>query len=221
LIILNAINIIILNNFFETLIANLKDTSLLEFIAVIFGIISVWLAKQENIWLYPTGIINTILFVYLYVIKTGLYADGIVNAYYTYMSVMGWLMWSKPNKQNLLKISTCNNKELLKISLFTLLTLSVLYTLLTFIMPKYLANNFTPSTVPFIDSLNAALSFTAMWLMNKKKIEHWLFWIIVNIISIPLNISKGLAFTGVQYLIFLTIAILGFISWYKKLKQHV
>jgi nicotinamide mononucleotide transporter len=208
--------------FIQQFIQDIKNTSLLEFIAVAFGIISVWFSSRENILVYPTGIINTVLFTYIYAFKTGLYADSIVNIYYTIMSIIGWFMWNKVNdKQMHTAITKSNIKEWLLSTAFTMFWFAVLYTLIAYVMPTYLnEKQFTKSTIPFTDSINAALAFTGMWLMNKKKIEHWFFWMAVNTISIPLNASKSLAFTAIQYVIFLILAIIGYISWRKKLLHN-
>ncbi len=208
--------------FIQQFINDIKNTSLLEGIAVIFGVLSVWFSSRENILVYPTGIINTILFTYIYAFKTGLYADSIVNIYYTVMSLKGWFMWGKKNDaQEHLAITKSNVTQWLKALTFTIFWFSILLTLIMYIMPTYLdKTQFTESTFPVTDSINAALAFTGMWLMNKKKIEHWFFWIAVNTISIPLNASKNLAFTAIQYLIFLILAIVGYIAWRKKLVQH-
>jgi nicotinamide mononucleotide transporter len=211
-----------MQSFIQQFIYDIQNTSLLEGIAVLFGILSVWFSSKENILVYPTGIINTILFTYIYAFKTGLYADSIVNIYYTIMSIQGWLIWGKKNTANEnLPITKSNTTAWFKALMFTMFWFSILLSLIIYIMPRYLdKTQFTKSTFPVTDSINAALAFTGMWLMNKKKIEHWFFWIAVNTISIPLNASKTLAFTSVQYLIFLILAIVGYIAWRKKLVQH-
>lgn len=209
-----------MNSFISQFIYDIKNADAIEIIAVFFGIISVWFSKKENILVFPTGIINTFLFSYLYIIKTGLYADGLVNIYYTIMSIIGWHMWQNSNKNYGLKISTNSKADWLKTISLGLFWFLTLYSCLVYILPIYFSKYLTPSTVPFLDSLNAALAFTAMWLMNKKKIEHWLFWTVVNIISIPLNAYKNLAFTSVQYVVFLILGIAGFIAWHKKYKYE-
>jgi nicotinamide mononucleotide transporter len=211
--------LISLQSFYQQFIADLKNASLLEFVAVFFGMISVWFSKKEKIWVFPTGIINTGLFTYIYCIKSGLYADGLVNIYYTIMSILGWYMWTKKTSGNVLQISQASTKDWLQSLAVTLFWFACLCLLLVFIMPKFLSNYFTPSDVPYIDSLNAALAFTAMWLMNKKKINHWWFWIVVNLISIPLNAYKNLAWASIQYVVFLIIAILGLIEWKQKINE--
>jgi nicotinamide mononucleotide transporter len=186
---------------------NLKDTSWLEFIAVIFGLLSVWYARKENIRTYPTGIINVLTYVYL-CFTAGLYADMGINAFYFVMSVYGWYRWAhKDKEEHHLPISVLSGKEWI---LYTVVT-AAFYFILRFILVR-----FTDSTVPEFDSFTTAIFITGMWLMAIKKVENWIFWIIGDFLVIPLFAYKGLAFTGVQYLVFLVLAIMGLIEWRKR-----
>jgi nicotinamide mononucleotide transporter len=189
-----------------------------EFIAVVTGIASVVYSRRENILVYPVGMISTGIFIFLY-IEHGLYADASVNFYYTVMSIAGWYMWSKkvrqpttpgaaPTGERALKITASTKKEWLQGILFFLCCWAVLYIVL---------KHFTDSTVPIADSFTSGAAFTGMWLMNKKKLENWTWWIITDFASIPLNFYKHLVFTSFQYLIFLILAIMGYITWRKKI----
>jgi nicotinamide mononucleotide transporter len=198
-------------SFFNQVYTNLLATSWLEFVAVIFGILSVWLIRSENIWGYPTGIINTVLFTYLCFVNFGLYAEGSLNVYYTVMSIYGWYAWKKNNASNNLVISKSNKKDWQWAILFFVGSLIFLYIIL-----KTKSN----STVPFFDSLSSACAYTAMWLMARKKLENWLWWIATNLLSMPLFYIKGAAFTSVQYLVFLILAIAGYIHWKKILQKQ-
>lgn len=181
----------------------------IEIFAVFFGILSVWFAKKKNVWVYPTGLINTSIYVYI-CFSSKLYADMAINMYYVLMSIYGWFLWSKKNKiQNETLVTHNTKKENLQSILFALLS----FVLLFFILKKY-----TDSDVPFGDSITTALFFVAMWLMAKKKIEHWIFWIIGDIIVIPLFFYKELYFTSFQYIIFTCIAFLGLWEWKKSIK---
>lgn len=192
---------------FNQVYQNLIQTSLLEFVAVIFGLLSVWFARKENIWVYPTGIINVLIYVYLCLI-TGLYADMGINAFYFLMSVYGWYRWvhKDPESQHL-PISMLSVRGWM---------FNILATLLYFILLWYVLSHFTDSTVPLFDSFTTAIFITGMWLMAIKKVENWIFWIIGDALVIPLFAYKGLAFTGVQYLIFLALAVAGLIEWRKR-----
>ncbi|MEL6653368.1 MAG: nicotinamide riboside transporter PnuC [Bacteroidota bacterium] len=177
---------------------------ILEAWGVIFGLLSVWYAKKENILVYPTGLISTAIFVYL-LYHWGLYGDMGINAYYFSMSIYGWYNWSRPSENaSILPISWASKKEHLWAGAILLASFGALY---------YVLTNFTDSTVPLIDSITTAIFFVGMWFMAKKKIENWLYWIVGDAISIPLYFYKGLTLSSFQYIIFLIIAIQGYFAW--------
>jgi nicotinamide mononucleotide transporter len=187
---------------------DIQQTSWLEFIAVITGIGSVVFSRMENILVYPVGLINTTIYIYLY-LTHGLYADASVNFYYTVMSIAGWFMWArKKDGKAALRISDSSGMDWRNTFIFFV----ICWVLLFFLLKK-----FTDSTVPQADSFTSAAAFTGMWLMNKKKLENWIWWIITDLVSIPLNFYKHLVFTSFQYLVFLILAILGYIAWRKKI----
>lgn len=211
---------------------------LLEFIAAIFGVLSVFYAKKENILVFPTGIISTVIYVYL-LSKWNLYGDLIINIYYTLMSVYGWYMWSRivDDKQHHLPVSTTNSIDKLKtfgIFLFTSIFVIAVYRHFN-VMPNNL--NFTESIdyaltnltagnledfrkiTPFLDTFTTGIFFAGMWLMANKKIENWLFWIAGDVVAIPLYFVKGYGFTGIQYAIFLILAFQGYNAWKKNLNK--
>jgi len=189
---------------------DLHHTTWLEFIAVILGIASVIFSRKENILVYPVGMISTGMFVPLYIIN-GLYADASVNLYYTVMSIIGWFMWSrKSDGKTKLHITASNKKDWINTFIFFITCWTILY---------FLLSRFTNSTVPVADSFTSGAAFTGMWLMNKKKLENWTWWIITNLASIPLNFYKHLVFASFQYVVFLILAVMGYITWRNKL-QH-
>ena len=211
----------------------------LEFIAALFGVLSVFLAKRENILVYPTGIISTVLYVYL-LSQWDLYGDLIINIYYTLMSIFGWYMWSKviDDQKNHIPISITNTQDKLRaigIFLFTSIFVIIVYRYYN-VMPNtlsfnqsinYAVSNLTSRTmedfrkaIPFIDTFTTGIFFAAMWLMALKKIENWILWIIGNIASIPLYFVKGYGFTAIQYFIFLILAIQAYKQWKKSLNNN-
>ena len=193
---------------YHQFIHDLQHTSWLEYIAVFFGIASVIFSRVENILVYPVGMVNTSIYIYLY-ITHGLYADASVNFYYTVMSIIGWTMWArKSGGHTTLIITKSTQKDWRNASIF----FGICYVTLFFILKK-----FTDSTVPQADAFTSAAAFTGMWLMNKKKVENWIWWIITDLASIPLNFYKHLVFTSFQYLVFLILAVMGYITWKKKL----
>ena len=210
----------------------------IEFIAAALGITSVFYAKKENILVYPTGIISTGLYVYL-LLQWALYGDLIINIYYTLMSLYGWYMWTRISKKphEPLKISRTNYLDNIKafaIFVFTAIFVIVVYRYYD-VMPDL---NFIDSihyafqkisagsliefrkATPYLDTFTTAAAFVAMWLMANKKIENWIFWIITNIVSIPLYFVKGYGFTGIQYTIFFVLAFLGYKEWKKNLNKQ-
>lgn len=185
----------------------------LEILAVIFGIASVWYAKEEHILVYPTGIISTAIYVYICYQFT-LYGDLIINIYYTLMSIYGWYMWTKLIKGEHIEITKSSNSDIFKaIGIFVSTALFVVFVYLYF-------NRFDRIT-DYFDTFTTGVFFAAMWLMANKKIEHWLLWIAGNIISIPLYFIKGLGFSGIQFTIFLILAYLGYKAWKKNLNNNL
>ena len=185
----------------------------LEITAVIFGFICVWLSKQNNILVFPTGMISTLIFVYL-LLKWELLGDMMINAYYFIMSVFGWYVWNRKGKDNEVKpISRTTNKEK-KISVFIFLAT------LLFVFIVYKTFNKWSNWVAYVDTITTAIFFVGMWLMAKRKIENWIFWIIGDVISIPLYFYKGFTFTSFQYLGFTLIAIFGYLAWKKHLNNN-
>ncbi|HEY4155621.1 MAG TPA: nicotinamide riboside transporter PnuC [Puia sp.] len=189
-------------------INDIYQSTWLEFIAVIFGIGSVIYSRRENILVYPVGMVSTGIFIYLYILH-GLYADASVNFYYTVMSIIGWYMWSKKGSgKPLLKMTASTATDWRNALIFFFSCWLVLYLVL---------KHFTDSTVPMADSFTSGAAFTGMWLMNKKKLENWTWWIITDLASVPLNFYKHLVFASFQYLVFLVLAIMGYITWSKKI----
>ena len=177
----------------------------LEIIAVFFGFLSVWFSKNNNILVFPTGMINTSIFVYL-LLKWSLLGDMIINAYYFIMSIYGWYFWLKGTNNTISPISKVYNSDIRMVVLLFILS-SVFVSLIYTIFDKW------ETIISYIDIMTTAIFFAAMWLMAKRKVESWIFWIVGNIISVPLYLHKGLAFTSIQYFIFTVIAIAGYIKW--------
>jgi len=188
----------------------------LEIIAVFFGFLSVWFSKNNNILVFPTGMINTSIFVYL-LLKWSLLGDMIINAYYFIMSIYGWYFWLKGTNNTVSPISKVSNTDIRIVVLLFISSAAFVSLVYTF-FDKW------ETIVSYIDILTTAIFFAAMWLMAKRKVESWIFWIVGNIISVPLYLHKGLAFTSIQYFIFTVIAIAGYIKWkelYNKQTQTV
>ena len=184
----------------------------LEITGVLFGLLSVLYAKKNNIWVYPTGMISTSIFVYL-LFKWALLGDMIINAYYFIMSAYGWYYWSKREEQVVVHPITSTTKKEFKTALL-LFVASLL-----FVIWIYQVFDKWRDWTAYVDTLTTAIFFVGMGLMARRKIEHWLFWILGDIISIPLYFYKGLTLTSLQYVIFTLIAIYGYRSWKKILDK--
>ena len=185
----------------------------LEITGVVFGLLSVWLAKKNHIGVFPTGMISTSIFVYL-LLKWGLVGDMLINAYYFGMSVYGWVIWSRVNdQQQTTPIARINQQEWRYLLLLFVGSLGFVYGV-------YQWFGLWNSSTAIIDTLTTAIFFSGMWLMARRKIENWIFWIVGDIISVPLYLIKGFSFTSLQYLIFTFIAIYGYLEWKKILDNH-
>ena len=201
----------------QQFILDIQHTSLLEFIAVFFGIASVWYSRKENILVYPVGLANTIPYVYIS-IRGSLYGEASVNLYYTIMSIYGWILWAKKNeqKEHIVLITWSNKKEWMQEILF----FAVFY-LVIFISLTYLKKDFAPGAIPWADAFASSTAFTAMWLMARKKVESWYWWIATNIASIPLYFVKHYVFTSVYYFILLIMAFWGLYEWIQRANKYI
>jgi nicotinamide mononucleotide transporter len=185
------------------------DTTL-EIIAVIFGFLSVLFSKNNKIWVFPTGMISTSIFVYL-LLKWELLGDMMINGYYFIMSIYGWYVWTrKVDETHVTQISTTTKKEKKAAVIIFLATLVFVYLV-------YIYFDKWTSWVAYVDTFTTAIFFVGMWLMAKRKLENWIFWIVGDCISIPLYFYKGFTFTSFQYLGFTFIAIFGYLAWKKNL----
>lgn len=187
----------------------------LEIIAVIFGFLSVWYSKQENILVFPTGLISTIIFVYL-LWQWQLLGDMMINVYYSSMSIYGWYVWTrKVDAVNTIPITTTTGKE-------NLWSFVIFLGTCAFTFGVYWIFDRWDNWVSYVDTFTTGIFFVGMWLMAKKKLENWIYWIIGDIISVPLYLYKGLAFTSLQYFLFTIIAIYGYTTWKRSLSSgHV
>ena len=204
----------IFNFFFEQYSSYANIDIALEIIGVIFGFLSVWYAKKNKIWVYPTGMVSTSVFVYL-LLKWGLLGDMMINGYYFIMSIYGWYIWTrKVDKTHNTPITTTTKKEKIASVFIFIATLFFVY-----FVYKY--NQKWTNWVAYVDTITTAIFFVGMWLMARKKIENWIYWIIGDIISAPLYFYKGLTFTSFQYLVFTIIAIYGYYAWKKHLNRNL
>ena len=211
------LTVVIMSPIFESLFAQYATYEpldvTLEITGVVFGLLSVWLAKKNHIGVFPTGMISTSIYVYL-LLKWALVGDMLINAYYFGMSVYGWVIWTRVNDQEqVTPISRINQQEWRYLLLLFVGSLGFVYGV-------YQWFGLWNSSPAVFDTLTTAIFFFGMWLMARRKIENWIFWIVGDIISVPLYLIKGFSFTSLQYLIFTFIAIYGYLEWKKILDNH-
>ena len=181
----------------------------LESIAALFGIASVLYSRINNVRVFPTGLISTSIYVYL-LWQFELLGDMIINAYYFYMSLYGWYYWTRKQEGQIRHPVTRSSPKDWKIVIILFLLTVVFITIVYSIFNKW--NNVTA----IVDTITTGIFFVGMWLMARRKIENWLFWIVGDLISIPLYFYKGLTISSLQYIIFTFLATLGYLQW----KRH-
>lgn len=187
---------------------------LLEALAFVFGILSVVLAKRESILVYPTGLIATVITMYLF-FKDRLLGDMMINLYYSLMSIYGWWNWSRRKEgEAVVHISRTTNAEK-GIGLLLFFGASGLNYLIYRIFDVAL------ETSNYVDILTSGIFFTAMWYMATKKLENWTLWILADLITIPLYAYRGWGMLSLQYLIFTILAVQGYREWKKRLDNNL
>ena len=216
-------------NFLQELTAQYQsyDTYLivLEVIATIFGLLSVYFSIKKNIWVYPTGIISTVLFIYIMFVF-GLLGDMLINVYYTVMSIYGWILWSKSSEDHIhveVKKASKNDWNFGSALFFG----SLLFVGLIYYFKPFIDNQFSMEGVKlglyhldwanYTDIVTTSLFLVGMYFMAKRNLENWIFWIVADIVCVPMMLYKGLGFTALQYLIFTAMAIIGYLEWKKNL----
>ncbi len=197
----------------------------LEATATFFGILSVFFSIKRNIFVYPTGIISTAIYVYI-LFNFGLLGDMLINVYYCIMSIYGWILWKSNSKEHIIQASKVKKKDWLISCILFLLSFIIVSGIYYF--KPYIDNHFSMDNIilgwqhldwgNWLDIFTTSLFLIGMWFMAKQKIENWIFWIIGDIICIPMMIHKGLGITALQYIIFTIMAISGYKQWKRAMK---
>jgi nicotinamide mononucleotide transporter len=203
---------------FETIFSQYKGYSntliFLEITGSILGVVSALYSRVNNILVFPLGIVSTAIFVYL-LYDFNLLGDMIINAYYFIMSIFGWYVWTNKKEGAVVTpIGETSNKEWTT-------TAGIFLAAMVFVYTVYYAFDKFEGSVSYVDILTTGIFFSGMWLMALRKIEYWFVLLVGNIISVPLYIYKGLAFTSILYVILTIIAILGYIKWKKYLNNRL
>ncbi|EIA09350.1 nicotinamide riboside transporter PnuC [Flavobacterium frigoris] len=200
-------------DFFLNAYSNVSMTHIvLEFIVFVFGILSVWYARQENIWVYPTGLIATIISTYL-LYNAGYLGDMMINGYFSIMSIYGWYKWTRKVKDSdTMPITRTNSKE-------KLIGIVLFFATIFVVFEIYYLFDYEINTDNYIDIIASGIFFTGMWYMANKKIENWTLWIIGDLIVTPLYAYRGLGMLSLQYLIFTILAVSAYLEWRKILRK--
>ncbi len=196
-------------NLIQALLNQLYATQWYEYIAVCTGIVSVWYSKQEHVLVYPIGLISTLIYIYMCV-QGNLFGEASVNVYYTIMSVVGWYTWLHKDaltQATVLRVTYSSHKQvILQLTAFVILYI-VLYAILVLLKQQFVG------AIPWADALATASAYTGMYLMVRKKVESWYWWLVTNAASIPLFYYKGYLVSSVYYIILLVLAVYGLRSW--------
>ena len=203
---------------YHQFVSGIQQTGPLEFIAVFAGIGSVWYSRKENILVYPVGLVSTVIYIYLS-LKGNLLGEASVNFYYTVMSIYGWMLWARKDKQKhetILHISYSSRKEWIQQLGFFAVFYIIIFAALT-----WAKQSFAPEAIPWADAFASASAYTGMWLMTKKKIENWIWWIITDLASVPLYFVKGYAFSSFQFAVFTVMAVWGLVEWRKRVAEQM
>lgn len=198
----------------------------LEIIAAFFGLLSVFFSVKRNIWVYPTGIISTTIYVYI-LFNFGLLGDMLINVYYSIMSIYGWISWNKNTENQIISVDFAKKKDwLVGLSLFVLSFIAVCG---VYYFKPFIDNHFSMNGVSlgfqqldwanWLDIFTTSLFLIGMWFMAKRKVENWLFWIVGDLICIPMMLYKGLGITSLQYLVFTIMAVMGYLEWLKQVRK--
>ena len=183
-----------------------------EFLAVISGISGVWLAKKENVWLYPVGIVSVLLWIYLCWIGK-LYGQSLINVFFFAMNIYGWINWLRKDKNNQPNVVISQNS--MRDNYLVITVLFVLSILIYFALVPFQEAD-TSLLYVLLESVITSLNFVAMWLMAWKRLENWILWIIGDIMCIPLFIYKDYPIGVIQFMAFIIIAYLGYKEWKSK-----
>lgn len=190
-----------------------QPVSWLELIAVATGLLGVWLTVRKNIWCFPVGLVNVLLYSFIFFSPdVRLYADAGLQLFFGVLLIYGWLSWRQNQTGLEIRIEKTSKQEWLAIGLFIfLLTLTA----------GWLLHRFTEASFPILDSTLTAFSIVAQWMTARRRLENWWLWIVVNIVYIPLYWTKKLPFTALLYVFFLGLAIHGAITWYKSYRKQL
>jgi nicotinamide mononucleotide transporter len=184
----------------------------LEITAALFGAVAVYLAARENVWSWPTAIVNVSLYTIVF-FQSRLYADMGLQVVYLVLSIYGWYNWLHGGAQrSTLHVTRAPPRLLLGLVAFVAVA--------SYALGATLAAK-TNAALPYLDSALTVTSLVGQWMMTRKILENWLLWIAVDIVYVPMFLSRGLAATAVLYAVFLILAVLGFVEWRRSYSRQL
>lgn len=193
-------------------VINWLSENYIELLGTTAGLIYIVLSIKQKIWLWPVGIVNVTLYIYVFFVSK-FYADMALQFFYLFISFFGWYNWIHGKREE-------NNTHLPVAKINLKLGIILLFvSLIIFVIIAYVLVNFTDSEIPYWDAFTTAFSITATWMLARKIIEHWLIWIMVDLVSAGLYIFKGLYPTTFLFLVFTILAFVGYFEWRKNLKS--
>ncbi len=201
-----------MDNFFIESLRYIQAINGIEFAGLVFGLLAVYWLIKENILTWPAGIIYCLVTLFVFW-NAKLYQDFVLTLFFFIMNIYGWFSWSnQKDDKHSLAISTTS-----KTTWSILILIAVLYSISTGLLFK----NFTDASLPFADATTTGISFIAMWMTARKKIENWWLWFLVNILSTIIYAIKGIHFYVLLYFVYIFLAILGYMNWRKLYKTQL
>ena len=183
----------------------------LELVAALVGAVSVWLSVRQNIWSWPTAIVNVVLYALVF-FQAKLYADMGLQVVYAVLSVYGWYEWLHGGEnRTALHVTRTGGRLAALLAGVALVSAAALGLLL---------RHATDAALPFMDSFLSSTSLVAQWMMTRKKLENWLLWIAVDVLYVGMFMFKGLFLTAALYAVFLALAVQGYRDWRRSLAQQ-
>lgn len=184
----------------------------IEVLGTVFGLLYILLSIKQNVWCWPTGLLSSVFYIVVF-FSAKFYADMSLQFYYVFISIYGWYHWVSGGNKNQNKTLEVTQTSI-KLGIILFIINAGLLGLISFILVNY-----TDSEIPYWDAFTTAASIVATWMLAQKKIEHWIIWIIVDIVSLGLYLYKGLYATVVLFAVYTILAFIGYIQWKKDLKK--
>ncbi len=192
----------------------------LEVVGALIGVLYLVLEYRANVWLWPVGVVMPLIYIYIYY-EAGIYADMGINVYFLAAAIYGWIVWYRAQSRSEKGADGRQGSD----SIVRTSVKEWIYSALTFVAAfaalAYVLINFTESTVPYCDSFTTALSIVGMWMLAHKRLEHWIVWVVVDIVSTAMYIEKSLYPTAALYALYTVIAVAGYFKWLRMMREGV